>query len=114
MNILSSPVDANIKQVNDVAVTGIGDFNSVAPGLTEEQEIALNAIKAKTDKLTFDLTNHLLSYIEDKNGYALTVDERIAIADEVASRGSSLTLEDIATSVRNKVVGDIYASVLIS
>jgi len=70
---------------------------SVAAGLTSSQEIILNdilnevqqntpkidAIKTKTDKLTFDLSNHLLSYIEDKAGFSLTTDERTAIANVV-------------------------------
>jgi hypothetical protein len=70
---------------------------SVAAGLTSSQEIILNDIlnevqqntpkiddiKSKTDKLTFDLSNHLLSYIEDKAGFSLTSDERTAIANVV-------------------------------
>lgn len=108
LNKLSTTLDANIKSVQGTSVTSVNDFkadlSNISVNLSPDFESKVDAIKAKTDKLTFDLSNHLLSYIEDKSGFSLTSDERTAIANVVEQEIISETdSEKVLQAITDKI-----------
>jgi len=74
-------------------------------GLTSEQEDKINAIKSKTDKLSFDISNNLASYLTDKTGFTLTTDERDQIAEAVEQAIlDEADGETVLTAISNQIL----------
>ena len=100
---VSGTIDSNIKSVNGLTVTSVNDFKAdvsgisvnvdpediwshptrtltVTAGLTALQEAKIDAIKSKTDQFVFDMSNRILSYIEDKANFSLSATDKEILA----------------------------------
>lgn len=98
-----SYVSRELTQTAGLTPTQETTLNSILSDV-QSNGIKVDAIKVKTDKLTFDLTNHLLSYIEDKAGFSLTSSERTAIANEVEAQIINETdSEKVLTAITDKI-----------
>jgi len=81
------------------------------PGLTPTQQIqisdiitSISAVQAKTDKLQFDVTNRVIAFLNDRSDFSLSLDERIAIANEVEKQIIDETdSEKVLTAITNKI-----------
>lgn len=89
--------------------------------LSPEFEAKVDAIKAKTDKFIFDISNRLLTYLDDKSGYSLTTLERDSIAGAVQSSiinetDGALVLQAITDKIAsvNPSLGDLTLSAIAS
>jgi DNA-directed RNA polymerase subunit F len=119
--VISGDVNIDTTQI----ATDIWSYNNrtltVTTGLTSTQEAKLDAIKARTDKLTFDNTNHLLSYLDDKTGYTLTYDDKLLLANIVEQEIiNEADAEKVLTAITDKIasvnpnLGDITTSSIAS
>lgn len=82
----SIPAEVDYDVVAESVWTYFSRELTYTTGLTLDQEAKIDAIKAQTDKMLFDLTGKIISYIQDKTGYELTDIDKNDIVNKVWSK----------------------------